>query len=593
MKKILIIVLMGLCLYNIAFIFLFDKKYEESQTINGEYEILTVKEETTYYNKYECKNKKNDKFLIYSKKEYVPGDIIKITGEFNKGETRRNYKGFDYSNYLKQNKIYGIIKINTEEYVRNKKDIYYMIGKIKIFIINKIEKAYLENEQDFLKGVLLGSTKNIDSETKDLFKKSSISHILAISGLHITYIVSGIKVFISRFIKSKRKQNVILIISLVFFSMLTGGSASCVRACIMNTMILFSELVYRKNNFYISFLIVFIVLIFINPFNIYSIGMWLSFLGTLGIVLFSKMISKIIIKKTHINKSIVDSLSTSISAQILIFPIMIYCFNTISLTFFIPNIIISYIVGPILILGYVSILIPYKLSKFVSILEKILIKLLYKTAQICSNIPFARVYLKTPSIIFVIIYYSAIFVLVYLFQKKKFFCLRRIIRPKKLVKKSLKYVLVILIIISLSNINLDNSLRVYFVDVGQGDCSIVKTPTNKTIIIDGGEDPQGKIVLPYLLDRRIDKIDYMIISHFDSDHVGGLIPVIRELKVKNIIISKQYEESENYNEVLNLAQKKNIKIIVVKKRRENRDRKEFIYGHIVARIKNDRRKSIK
>ena len=100
------------------------------------------------------------------------------------------------------------------------------------------------------------------------------------------------------------------------------------------------------------------------------------------------------------------------------------------------------------------------------------------------------------------------------------------------------------------------------IDVGQGESTLIVTPYNKTILIDGGgseTDDVGKnTLLPYLLDRKITKIDYVIISHFDTDHVGGILTVLEELKVGKVIISKQYENSENYEKFLEIIKEKNI-----------------------------------
>lgn len=102
-------------------------------------------------------------------------------------------------------------------------------------------------------------------------------------------------------------------------------------------------------------------------------------------------------------------------------------------------------------------------------------------------------------------------------------------------------------------------------DVGQGDSTLIVTPKNKKILIDGGEG-KNNILLPYLLDRRINKIDYVMISHFDSDHCNGLIEVIEKINVKNIIISRQSEESEEYKNILNIIKQKNIKVRIVKEK---------------------------
>ncbi|MBQ6992173.1 MAG: MBL fold metallo-hydrolase [Clostridia bacterium] len=100
--------------------------------------------------------------------------------------------------------------------------------------------------------------------------------------------------------------------------------------------------------------------------------------------------------------------------------------------------------------------------------------------------------------------------------------------------------------------------------LGSGDCVFIQTPQNKNVLIDGG-DNKYDVLLPYLLDKRVKKIDYMIVSHFDSDHSNGLIKVIKKIKVNNIIISKQCEESQEFIEFMKEVSKKNISIIEAEK----------------------------
>lgn len=114
-----------------------------------------------------------------------------------------------------------------------------------------------------------------------------------------------------------------------------------------------------------------------------------------------------------------------------------------------------------------------------------------------------------------------------------------------------------------------NGLNLHFIDVGQGDCTLIKLDTNKTILVDGGEgssdkSDKGKNVLyPYLLDRKIDTIDYMIFSHFDSDHAGGLMYILENMKVKNVIIGIQNEDSYLYRKMIEIVKEKNINLIVI------------------------------
>lgn len=131
-----------------------------------------------------------------------------------------------------------------------------------------------------------------------------------------------------------------------------------------------------------------------------------------------------------------------------------------------------------------------------------------------------------------------------------------------------------IILVVLSNLFVINNSKfnIYFIDVGQGDSTLIITSTNKTILIDGGGsegssyDVGESVLLPYLLDRGVKQIDYMIFSHFDSDHCKGLFTVMENLKVRNAVISEQGESSDNYNYFLMLVSKKKINVIQVQAR---------------------------
>ena len=147
----------------------------------------------------------------------------------------------------------------------------------------------------------------------------------------------------------------------------------------------------------------------------------------------------------------------------------------------------------------------------------------------------------------------------------------------KCKRKILVTIITVIILLNSIIYVTDKNVKIYFVDVGQGDCTLIQTQKRKTILIDGGGSEFGSFdvgestLLPYLLDRGITKIDYMMISHFDSDHIGGLFYIMENLRVDNIIISKQGENSENFKKFIEIMQSNNrggknkTNIILVKK----------------------------
>lgn len=267
------------------------------------------------------------------------------------------------------------------------------------------------------------------------------------------------------------------------------------------------------------------------------------------------------LKSKLINKllaSIKQMLIVSISANLIIFPIIAFHYNTVSLTFLISNILAGPILGIIIILGFITIFISFisiKISKIPAVILLIFIKILMSIANFASQLPFSKIYIKTPNILSIILYYIILFILIYLIRCRQRAYLRtqkeqdigkiinnsssykiigqrryeRIfinsLKNRKIQKHIISIVLLISIIFQIIKI-IPSDLKIYFIDVGQGDSTLIITPYHKKILIDGGGsetnenyDVGKNTLIPYLLDRRITKLDYIFISHFDSDHV--------------------------------------------------------------------------
>lgn len=538
----------------------------------GEYNYkYTVKARTGKY--------KNKKFIVYinkkNKKLLEYGDLIEIKGEYSAPEVARNYKGFDYSQYLKTLNIYGTIKVEESKIINKNQlsPILISINNIKEKMIDNANRNMPKRTANLLLGILIGERNNIQEDIIESFRTANLSHILAVSGAHTSYIILGITYLISKSKTPKRIGYIITIINLLIFIIITGASYSVVRACIMAIVVIGAKICYRKENFFTSICISLIIILIQNPFAINDIGLKLSFMGTAGIVIFNKSITNFFIK-LKIKQKIAEALSVTFSAQLMIMPITILNFNTISLTFFISNILASPLLGIIIIFGFISIFISSILnpiSKILFLILHIFLELLILVSKVTEKIPGSSILVKTPNILFAIVYYILILFFNYFFVIKQNPTRRfhkkiiKIITIKN-IKNAFKVIAVVfLIMLLLTKIVriINPTLKIYFIDVGQGDSTLIVTPKNKKILIDGGEG-KTNVLFQYLLDRRINKIDYIIISHFDSDHCNGLIEIIEKMRVENIVMSKQSKESEEYKKILEIIKQKNIKVSSVK-----------------------------
>lgn len=505
--------------------------------------------------------------------------MIQADGEYIIPSEARNYKGFDYREYLKSKKIYGTIKNSNKNVKIIKKNNINIVMKlsnnIRNYIINTSNKLLPEKTSSLLVGILIGDKSGISEEIIEDFKISNLSHMLSVSGAHTSYIILGLTFILSKSKMSKKWVHLVTILSLILFMFITNFTASVTRACFMAIIVLGANLLYRRQDFWTSISISLLIILVINPFSINDIGLQLSYLGTIGIILFNKNV-EMLLNKIKINNKISKFLSVTISAQMAIMPIMIYRFNSLSLTFFISNVLASPFLGINIILGLITIfisLVSFKLAKIISLVLNLSLEILIGISEFTSKLPFSSILVKTPPMLLIPLIYCFILLfnyLYYIYISKTNLRLfqKRIIKliNKMNVNKFISIIIIIVIlfnVFSYSYLLIPNNLRIYFIDVGQGDSCLIITPRNKKILIDGGEGDTD-VLLSYLLDRRIKTIDYIMISHFDSDHCNGLIVVIQKLSVKNVLISKQAHFCDEYRNIARIINSKKINVIHVK-----------------------------
>ena len=187
----------------------FEKIYRNDNTeVKANAVVISEKEEKEYTYSYTVKIKdgayKNKKFIIYVKKNnnnlFKYGDLIELDGKYIAPDKRRNYQGFDYSNYLKTKKIYGIINVNNAKFIRNKdiNILLYFANLTRNFIIEKTQEILPKDSANLLIGIILGKKDNISEDVISNFKNSNLSHMLAVSGMHTTYLIMRNNVYFKK-----------------------------------------------------------------------------------------------------------------------------------------------------------------------------------------------------------------------------------------------------------------------------------------------------------------------------------------------------------------------------------------------------------
>lgn len=539
----------------------YKDKYSHLSKIN-DYAIIVQEPEKKENNmkiKVKLLNEKICVYIYVDKKMNIEyGDLIYLKGQYLLPDIARNENGFNYRNYLKTLKVFG--SVNVEKINIIKKDKLKSISyNLKCYFKSNIKKV-IKNEEysNIIIGMVLGDVSNLSDDLKKQFNDSNLTHILAVSGTQVSSIILGITVIMTSIKVDKRKIYFIIICIVIIFLSITNESPSIQRACFVSILNLVAKIFFKRADIWNNLGVSLFVTLVNNPYSIYSLSLILSYLGFLGIIVYSK-ISMYKFKNKFI-KYFVDNICLIVIIQIFVFPVILYNFGTISLTFLFSNILVLPLAAIITLVGFIIMILPIKIFIIVNILVRIIIEL----TSFFSNLKLSKIYLPIPNFSEIIIYYIFLIYIVYLIKKGYFHVIKHFFRKNK-IKIAIIFLLIIFI-----NAKLPKTLEIKFIDVGQGDATLITTKYNKKILIDGGGsefnssfDVGEKTLLPYLLKHKINKLDYVVISHFDSDHIGGLFTIIEELSVDNLIIGKQYENSENYKKLMKIVKDKKIKLQIV------------------------------
>ena len=294
-KKVILLLVISSCLSN-TILYFQNKKYDNLYTnVKETYLVGTViseKEETEYNEVYKVKVEilnqekkyKNTNLLLYIKKnKAIPieyGDRIKVKGEYKSPEISRNFKGFNYKEYCKSEKVYGMIYAETVEILEKKKEkgIMFLANKIKNTLKEKINQVFDKELGGLLIGILVGDISQISEETIEEFRDSNLYHLLAVSGAHAGYITVGVFFLFEKIHVSKNITKGISILALVFFMFLTGFTPSVVRACLMAILVQVAFLCHRKVDTINILCFSLLCILIENPFKIQNLGLQLSYL---------------------------------------------------------------------------------------------------------------------------------------------------------------------------------------------------------------------------------------------------------------------------------------------------------------------------
>lgn len=472
---------------------------------------------------------KNDEYKFFKKKVNIGSSVI-VKGKLVSPKNNTVPYLFNYKKYLYNKRVYYTLKIDNIKILNENSNPFIKLKNRVIIHVNSYK------DSTYLYAFILGKTELISDEVLTSYRENGISHLFALSGLHVS-IFSSILLFILKKLRFKEILNYVLIfIFLLLFSFITGFSPSILRATLLFFLLSINKVFYLNIRTLDILYLVFIILVIINPFIIYNLSFILSFTAAFFLIFSSDLLKG--------KNYFVSLFKVSLLSYFASLPLSIYYFGYTNLLGTILNLVfvplVSFVVFPLTLLTFI-------ISKFYSILN-ITTNLLESLSLLFNKFKII-IYFPRINLIFVFIYLSIL--MLYIKFKKKI-CL---------------YLIIVLLIFFKIRPYMDNNTYIYYIDVGQGDSILVVTPhLNKTILIDTGgivsfnENYKSNIVknktIPFFRRIGINKVDYLFLTHGDYDHAGEANELLSNFCVKKVFINKgninNIEKKINNKEVLRL-----------------------------------------
>ena len=458
----------------------------------------------------------------------------------------RNPHEFDYGSWLQSKGFSAHGELKKVDEIEKQKGLSW--PKLRESVLNNVDQLFSEKNAAFAKALFLGYKQELSRDQKKKFSRAGLSHIMAVSGLHVGFVIAPFW-FLIPYLRSSRKGKlagiVILSVLLVGYAGITGFSPSVSRASLMAWLLTYGNLFHKVRNSINLTGTAAIILLLISPSQLFEIGFQLSFGAVFIILMVMPAAMGLVPKRYRYRKAggLVGVIMVSIVVQIGLFPILVSYFKEFSIAGPVSNALVIPILSVLVPTGLAFALIfPLLQNALLTVVQPIewALTWIQAVAETLGGSAFGFI---TIAEIYGVIFFTWLFAL---------FAIAGMRYPHLRWKMVIALLLSlnVFVIQSLTDRLKPKELEITMLDVGQGDAVHIKTPNNKHILVDTGRwTPNGNsgesIILPYLENRGIRKLDGVILSHPHADHIGGTLEILQSIPVDTI-----YQSSYSYDSVL-------------------------------------------
>lgn len=553
----------------------------------GEFSVsVWLKESYLIYNSEKVSIENVKVFL--KENELVPaGTIVLLSGKLERVPGPRNPGEFDSRQYYACEHIYYFLK---DAQIEKKSESYSAYRQFLLNIRESFSKVFTETAGEaaaMFQAIVLGDKSSLEDETKLRYQMGGIVHIMAISGLHISVLGVGLYQLLMQTGMGIWPSGLIALIVMLQFGMMTGGTVSAMRAVCMFLISVGAKMSGRIYDMMTALAAAAILILMESPAYLYSSGFLLSFGAVLGIGVVSPAVMRLAGARTKIGKSLLASLSV----QLTTLPVMLYFYGEVSLAGIFLNLVVLPTVSVVLGSGVAAALLGQiflQAGAVAAVPGRILLWGYEKLCVLTGKIPFLTWTGGQPKIWQIALYYGFLGIVLWMdyrnYEGKRMTGSSEIRMPQIMRRwnrtaseKILQRMLCTLCIaagIALLGYHPCPELKITCLDVGQGDGIVVETPEKYRFLIDGGSSSKSKVgqyqILPFLKSQGISRLDGILVSHTDGDHISGVQELLDfmgkgliSLRVDCLYLPRLSCPSEEWKELVKAAEKADVQVHMV------------------------------
>jgi competence protein ComEC len=512
------------------------------------------------------------------------GDVLRVHGQLELPKGPRNPGEFDYRAYLLRRGVHTQITVYPGDVVRLESGqgnpMLRWVLSLKARVKQEMVQVIPPEQTKILQALLFGDQTGLSPEDREQYQRTGLIHIFSVSGFHVGFVLL-FALFLGQIARLSPKGQFWLALAVMFFfAALAGFQTPVMRATIMAVIGLAGHLWRREQDLINSLAVAALVLLLWNPQWLFEAGFQLSFLATWGIVYLYPRLDAQMTRWAAWRGVVLVPLC----AQLAVIPLVAYYFNQVSVISLVSNVLLAGLVGVAILMAFFAFLLVFIFplaSQILFLADGALIGLVTKLVTFLSLVPGAAFFIGTPSIWLMLGYYFLLVAWGEGWLKPAWYRVRNyaVFYFSRFSRSNLVPLVCLILVVGLAAgwyFKPAAPLRVVFLDVGQGDSILIETPAGKRILVDGGGNPTftsvqsafdvgRQVVVSYLRREGINKLDVVVNTHPDSDHLQGLSAVLEAIPVSLVLSAPVEETSALWQEFYQQAQALGVPVVGAKR----------------------------